>query len=62
MFLNFKLLFGSFVYIKCFIVSSKQAVWVPVPHWIREAVEAKDLDFRAGLHAATHAVLHVVPL
>ncbi|KAM1398183.1 hypothetical protein ACFX2I_015663 [Malus domestica] len=39
-----------------------QAVWVPVPHWIRESVEAKDLDFRAGLHAATHAVLHVVPL
>lgn len=39
-----------------------QAVWVPVPPTTKLAVEMKNLDFRAGLHAASHAVLNVVPL
>ncbi|KAI4335871.1 hypothetical protein L6164_014474 [Bauhinia variegata] len=39
-----------------------QAVWVPVPQSIKEAVLKKNYDFRAGLHAASHAVLNVVPL
>ncbi|PQP93687.1 putative ATP-dependent helicase YprA [Prunus yedoensis var. nudiflora] len=39
-----------------------QAVWVPVPQSVKEAVIMKDLDFRAGLHAASHVVLNVVPL
>ncbi|XP_024633112.1 uncharacterized ATP-dependent helicase YprA isoform X2 [Medicago truncatula] len=39
-----------------------QAVWVPVPPSIKEAVVKKNYDFRGGLHAASHAVLHVVPL
>lgn len=51
-----------FVYIICFIFSSKQAVWVPVPQSVKEAVIMKDLDFRAGLHTASHVVLNVVPL
>ncbi|KAK9926166.1 hypothetical protein M0R45_023411 [Rubus argutus] len=41
---------------------ASQAVWVPVPPSIIEAVMDKNLDYRAGLHAASHAVLHVVPL
>ncbi|KAK7304223.1 hypothetical protein RJT34_15350 [Clitoria ternatea] len=39
-----------------------QAVWVPVPQSIKEAVVKKNYNFRGGLHAASHAVLHVVPL
>ncbi|KAK7328471.1 hypothetical protein VNO77_22578 [Canavalia gladiata] len=39
-----------------------QAVWVPVPQSIKEAVIKQNYDFRGGLHAASHAVLHVVPL
>jgi len=39
-----------------------KAVWVPVPQSIKEAVVKKNYDFRGGLHAASHAVLHVVPL
>ena len=39
-----------------------QAVWVPVPHSTKLAVTMNNLDFRAGLHAASHAVLNVVPL
>ncbi|XP_027339177.1 uncharacterized protein LOC113852955 isoform X2 [Abrus precatorius] len=39
-----------------------QAVWVPVPQSIKEAVIKKNYDFRGGLHAASHALLHVVPL
>ncbi|XP_024168520.1 uncharacterized ATP-dependent helicase YprA isoform X1 [Rosa chinensis] len=41
---------------------TSQAVWVPVPRSIIKAVESKQLEYRAGLHAASHAVLHVVPL
>jgi len=39
-----------------------QAVWVPVPLSIKEAVVKQNFDFRGGLHAASHAILHVVPL
>ncbi|XP_073221327.1 uncharacterized protein, partial [Cicer arietinum] len=39
-----------------------QAVWIPVPQSIKEAVVKQNYDFRGGLHAASHAVLHVVPL
>ncbi|CAL0305025.1 unnamed protein product [Lupinus luteus] len=39
-----------------------QAAWVSVPHSIKEAVIKQNYDFRGGLHAASHAVLNVVPL
>ncbi|XP_061350533.1 uncharacterized protein LOC133295696 isoform X2 [Gastrolobium bilobum] len=39
-----------------------QAVWVPVPQSIKEAVVKQNYDFRGGLHAASHAILNVVPL
>ncbi|CAJ1975483.1 unnamed protein product [Sphenostylis stenocarpa] len=39
-----------------------QAVWVPVTQSIKEAVVKQNYDFRGGLHAASHAILHVVPL
>ncbi|KAF3438244.1 hypothetical protein FNV43_RR21005 [Rhamnella rubrinervis] len=39
-----------------------KAVWVPVPQSTKLAVAINNLDFRAGLHAASHAVLNVVPL
>ncbi|KAK7376645.1 hypothetical protein VNO80_02059 [Phaseolus coccineus] len=35
-----------------------QAVWVPVPPSIKEAVVKQNYDFRGGLHAASHAILH----
>ncbi|XWS37243.1 hypothetical protein CRYUN_Cryun19dG0026700 [Craigia yunnanensis] len=38
-----------------------QAVWISVPQSLKTVVEKK-YSFRAGLHAACHAVLHVVPL
>ncbi|KAL8143605.1 hypothetical protein V2J09_016637 [Rumex salicifolius] len=39
-----------------------QAVWVRVPESVKIAVNKKNLAFHAGLHAASHAVLNVVPL
>ncbi|XP_059640822.1 uncharacterized protein LOC132282982 isoform X2 [Cornus florida] len=39
-----------------------QAAWIRVPQSIKTAVENKKLSFRAGLHAAGHALLNVVPL
>ncbi|KAH9606599.1 hypothetical protein KSS87_019763 [Heliosperma pusillum] len=39
-----------------------QAVWIQVPPSVRLAVEDRNLSFRSGLHAASHAVLNVVPL
>ncbi|XVE54657.1 hypothetical protein DITRI_Ditri03aG0099700 [Diplodiscus trichospermus] len=38
-----------------------QAVWISVPQSLKAVVEKK-YSFRAGLHAACHAALHVVPL
>ncbi|GAB2220919.1 hypothetical protein Drorol1_Dr00012078 [Drosera rotundifolia] len=39
-----------------------QAVWIRVPQSVKSTVENANLAFRAGLHAASHAVLNVVPL
>ncbi|XP_043690756.1 ATP-dependent helicase hrq1-like isoform X2 [Telopea speciosissima] len=39
-----------------------QAVWIRVPQSIKSEVEIKQFSFRAGLHAACHALLNVVPL
>ncbi|KAL9231532.1 hypothetical protein vseg_006752 [Gypsophila vaccaria] len=39
-----------------------QAVWIRVPPSVKSAVEMCGLSFRSGLHAASHAVLNVVPL
>ncbi|XP_010423135.1 PREDICTED: uncharacterized protein LOC104708284 [Camelina sativa] len=39
-----------------------QAVWIQVPESVKSEVEGNKLSFRAGLHAACHALLHVVPL
>ncbi|KNA22801.1 hypothetical protein SOVF_030700 [Spinacia oleracea] len=39
-----------------------QAVWIRVPTSLKTAVEQKGFSFRSGLHAASHAILNVVPL
>ncbi|EOA22920.1 hypothetical protein CARUB_v10003654mg [Capsella rubella] len=39
-----------------------QAVWIQVPVLVKSEVEEEKLSFGAGLHAACHALLHVVPL
>ncbi|GAB2270176.1 hypothetical protein Dimus_005080 [Dionaea muscipula] len=39
-----------------------QAVWIQVPQSVKTAVEKANLAFRAGLHAASHAVLNIVPI
>ncbi|KAF3438241.1 hypothetical protein FNV43_RR21002 [Rhamnella rubrinervis] len=39
-----------------------EAAWVPVPQSTKLPAAMNNLDFRAGLHAASHAVLNVVPL
>ncbi|KAJ9567387.1 hypothetical protein OSB04_003353 [Centaurea solstitialis] len=39
-----------------------QAVWIRVPQSLKTAVEAENYSFRGGLHAAGHALLHIVPL
>ncbi|XP_057857764.2 uncharacterized protein LOC131066901 isoform X2 [Cryptomeria japonica] len=39
-----------------------QAVWIRVPHQIRIDIEKQNLSFRAGLHAASHALLNIMPL
>ncbi|KAJ0981938.1 hypothetical protein J5N97_010193 [Dioscorea zingiberensis] len=39
-----------------------QAAWIRVPLSIRKVVEIHKLSFRAGQHAASHALLNVVPL
>ncbi|KAJ0105351.1 hypothetical protein Patl1_18951 [Pistacia atlantica] len=38
-----------------------QAVWIQVPQSVKALVE-KQFSFRSGLHAASHALLHVVPI
>ncbi|CAH1422386.1 unnamed protein product [Lactuca virosa] len=38
------------------------AVWIRVPQSIKTAVEMENYSFRGGLHAAGHALLHIVPL
>ncbi|CAL9107439.1 unnamed protein product [Musa textilis] len=39
-----------------------QAAWLRVPQSIKTILEAENLPFRSGLHAASHALLNVVPL
>ncbi|XP_020572904.1 uncharacterized protein LOC110019546 isoform X2 [Phalaenopsis equestris] len=41
---------------------NSQAAWIQVPRSIKVAVQKNNLVFRAGLHAACHALLNVVPL
>ncbi|XP_023761523.1 uncharacterized protein LOC111909963 isoform X1 [Lactuca sativa] len=38
------------------------AVWIRVPQSIKTAVEMENYSFRGGLHAAGHALVHIVPL
>lgn len=39
-----------------------QAAWILVPQSVKVAVQKNGSSFRAGLHAASHALLNVVPL
>ncbi|KAK9066603.1 hypothetical protein SSX86_013926 [Deinandra increscens subsp. villosa] len=39
-----------------------QAVWIRVPQPIKTTVETENYSFRGGLHAAGHALLHIIPL
>ncbi|CAL4890489.1 unnamed protein product [Urochloa decumbens] len=39
-----------------------QAAWVSIPQSVRAAVEQMNLGFQAGVHAASHALLSIVPL
>ncbi|MCO5604473.1 hypothetical protein L7F22_058639 [Adiantum nelumboides] len=39
-----------------------QAAWIRVPHSVRGEIENLGLPFRAGLHAASHALLNIIPL
>lgn len=39
-----------------------QAVWIRVPPQIRIEIAKQNLSFRAGLHAASHALLNILPL
>ncbi|KAL5993779.1 hypothetical protein ACLOJK_038136 [Asimina triloba] len=39
-----------------------QAVWIRVPQSVKTAVEIQNFSFRAGLHAASHALLNITPL
>lgn len=39
-----------------------QAAWIRIPQSVKTAVEMQNLPFRAGMHAASHALLNVVPL
>jgi DEAD/DEAH box helicase domain-containing protein len=39
-----------------------QAAWVSVPKSVRAAIEQRKLGFQGGVHAASHALLSIVPL
>ncbi|KAJ1291804.1 hypothetical protein BS78_02G344800 [Paspalum vaginatum] len=39
-----------------------QAVWISIPLSVKMHVEERELEFRGGSHAASHAVLNIVPL
>eukprot|EP00850_Spirogloea_muscicola_P012778 SM000084S23114 [mRNA] locus=s84:256257:265074:+ [translate_table: standard] len=55
----------AFDYVQLFLPDytyETQCVWIRVPRGIRKELEAADLTFRAGLHAASHALLNVLPL
>ncbi|THG06423.1 hypothetical protein TEA_000713 [Camellia sinensis var. sinensis] len=52
----------TYDYTDVHVIGGKIAVWIRVPQSIKAAVEIKNLSFRAGLHAADHALLNVIPL
>jgi DEAD/DEAH box helicase domain-containing protein len=39
-----------------------QAVWIQIPQSAKIAVEERKLEFRGGSHAASHAMLNILPL
>ncbi|KAG0570699.1 hypothetical protein KC19_6G181500 [Ceratodon purpureus] len=39
-----------------------QAAWIRVPHLVRGDLEAEGLSLREGIHAASHALLNIMPL
>uniref|UniRef100_A0A7I4DT40 Uncharacterized protein n=1 Tax=Physcomitrium patens TaxID=3218 RepID=A0A7I4DT40_PHYPA len=39
-----------------------QAAWIRVPHLVRGDLEAEGLSLREGIHAASHALLNIIPL
>ncbi|WVZ66650.1 hypothetical protein U9M48_015840 [Paspalum notatum var. saurae] len=39
-----------------------QAVWISIPQSVKMNVEERKLEFRGGSHAASHALLNIVPL
>ncbi|TVU33680.1 hypothetical protein EJB05_25513, partial [Eragrostis curvula] len=39
-----------------------QAAWIGIPQPVRAAVEQRKLEFHGGVHAASHALLSIVPL
>ncbi|KAG8079800.1 hypothetical protein GUJ93_ZPchr0007g5786 [Zizania palustris] len=41
---------------------NSQAVWVRIPQSVKITVEERKLQFRGGSHAASHALLNIVPL
>ena len=44
------------------VLFETQATYVRVPHEVHEECQRKGFDFQAGLHAASHAVLAVLPI
>ncbi|KAH9778306.1 UBQ helicase-c and DEAD-like helicase domain-containing protein [Citrus sinensis] len=43
------------------VSGGNNAVWIQVPQSVKAVVE-QNFSFRSGLHAASHALLHVVPI
>uniref|UniRef100_A0A0E0EE51 Helicase C-terminal domain-containing protein n=1 Tax=Oryza meridionalis TaxID=40149 RepID=A0A0E0EE51_9ORYZ len=44
------------------VLGGEFAVWVRIPHSVKTNVEERKLQFRGGSHAASHALLNIVPL
>lgn len=58
----YSLVYFYLIYFVYFGNTCIQAVWIRVPQSIKKSVETKNFSFRGGLHAASHALLNVVPL
>ncbi|KAM0922316.1 hypothetical protein ACQ4PT_006253 [Festuca glaucescens] len=41
---------------------NSEAVWIRIPQSAKIAVEERKLEFRGGSHAASHAILNILPL
>nr|XP_051195016.1 uncharacterized protein LOC127308275 isoform X1 [Lolium perenne] len=41
---------------------NSEAVWIQIPQWAKIAVEERKLELRRGSHAASHALLNILPL